>query len=63
MNTDTFVIYSSSNAVLGYVEHVNGDRAVAKAEDVTGKTDLLWNKWENATPAERNKARLLGSIT
>lgn len=58
-----FVIYSPGKEVVGMVNHSDGDRAVEKAEDAMARTDLTWDAWENATPADQRQAELLGSIT
>lgn len=58
-----FVIYTVQGEVVGLVEHESGERAVSKAEDVVGVDTLLWNSWENATPAERRRAESLPEMT
>jgi hypothetical protein len=60
---NTFVIYDTAGTVLGFVEHFDGERACNKAEYELRQDVLIWNTWENATPAERTEAKRLGNIT
>jgi hypothetical protein len=62
-STQPFVIYNLDGVVLGFVEHYTGERAANKAEFELRIECVLWDAWENATPANQKKAARLGAIT
>lgn len=67
MSLQTFIIHrfnpNGRSPVLGYVDHVNGDRACDKAQEFFESEVLVYTAWDKATKAQKAAALRGGYLT